>query len=137
VELIDRHEVADRSLRIDIVFFGNAGGFFAGSLSFLELWPKSPADVPADVLIDTHYRATFTKADDAIVVSVRHAMRRGDGPPRRQLRFRPGKYQEAMSELARESRRLRDDLIAIAQQRAPEKLESLRAAFADPLAGLF
>jgi hypothetical protein len=34
-----------------------------------------------------------------------------------------------MSDLARESRRLRDDLIAVAQERAPQKVESLQAAF--------
>jgi hypothetical protein len=62
-------------------------------------------------------------------VSVRHALRPSAGPPRRQFRFRPNEYQEAMSDLARESRRLRDDLIAVAQQRAPEKVESLQDAF--------
>jgi hypothetical protein len=39
-----------------------------------------------------------------------------------------------MSDLTRESRRLRDDLIAVAQQRAPRKVESLEEAFKpDPL----
>lgn len=129
LELIDHYEVADRSLRIEIVFFGNAGGFFASSMNFLELWPKSAADVPADVFVDNHYKAAFTKAGDEVVMSVRHALRPSDGPPKRRFRFRPNKYQEAMSDLARESRRLRDDLIAVAQQRAPEKVESLQEAF--------
>lgn len=124
-ELIDRHELDARSLRIELVFFGSAGGFFASSVSYLELWPKSPADVPAEVFIDDRYEATFTMAGDDVVVSVRHALRRSDGPPRRRLRFRPSTYREAMSDLARESRRLRDDLIAVAQERAPEKVESL------------
>jgi hypothetical protein len=130
VELIDDYGVHDRSPRIEIVFFGNAGGFFASSMGFLELWPKSPADVPADVFVDDHYRAAFTRAEDGeIVVSVRHALRPMDGPPRRRFCFRPSKYQDAMSDLTRESRRLRDDLIAVAQQRAPDKVESLRDAF--------
>lgn len=128
VELIDRYEVDDPGLRIEIVFFGDAGCFFATSMHFLDLWPRSPADMPSEVFIDDHYKAAFTNAGDEVVMSVRHALRRSDGLPKRRFRFRPGKYQEAMSELARESRRLRDDLIAVAQQRAPEKVESLREA---------
>jgi len=129
LELIDRYEVGDRNLRIEIVFFGSGGGFFASSINFLELWPRSPAAVPAEVFVDNRYKAAFTKAGDDIVMSVRHALRPSDGPPRRRFRFRPDKYQAAMSDLVRESRRLRDDLIAVAQQRAPEKVESLLEAF--------
>jgi hypothetical protein len=129
LEIIDKYKVADRSLRIEIVFFGDAGGFFASSMNFFELWPKSPADVPADVFVDDRYKAAFTKSGDEIVISVRHALRPSDGPPKRQLRFCPNKYEEAMSDLARESRRLRDDLIAVAQERAPQKVESLQEAF--------
>jgi hypothetical protein len=128
LELIDHCDVDDRGLRIEIVFFGNAGGIFASSINFLEHWPRSPTEIPAEVFIDNHYNATHTKADDEIVVSVRHALRPSAGPPRRQFRFRPNKYEQAMSDLARESRRLRDDLLAVAQQRAPEKVESLRQA---------
>jgi hypothetical protein len=119
----------DRSLRIEVVFFGDAGGFFASSMNFLELWPKSPAGIPAEVFVDNHHRAAFTKSGDDIVVSVRHALRPSAGPPKRLLRFLPEKYEAAMSELARESRRLRDDLIAIAQERAPQKVESLQEGF--------
>jgi hypothetical protein len=129
LELIDHCDVDDRGLRVEIVFFGDAGGFFASSMNFLEHWPRSPADVPAEVFIDNHYTATFTKADDEITISVRHALRPGGGPPKRRFRFRSTKYEEAMSDLARESRRLRDDLIAVAQQRAPEKLETLQQVF--------
>jgi len=128
-DLIDNHEADDRSLRIEIVFFGDAGGVFASSLVFLELWPRSPADVPADVFVDDRYKAAFTKAGDEITVSVRHALRPSSGPPRRRFRFRPNTYEEAISDLTRESRRLRDELIAVALQRAPEKVESLQAAF--------
>jgi hypothetical protein len=127
-ELIDRHEVGARSLGIEIVFFGDAGGFFASSLSFLELWPKSAAEIPAEVFVDDHYKAAFTQSGDEIVVSVRHARRPSGGPPRRRFRFRQDRFQEAMSELARESQRLGDDLIELAQERAPEKVESLREA---------
>ena len=81
LELIDRYEVDDRSLRIDIVFFGDAGGVFASSMNFLEHWPKSPADVPADVFVDDHYKAAFTKSGDEIVVSVRHALRPSEDRP--------------------------------------------------------
>ena len=128
-DLIDQYQVDDRSLRIEIVFFGDAGGFFASSMGFFELWPKSAADVPADVFIDDRYKAAFTKSDDEIVISVRHALRPSDAPPRRQLRFDPSNYEQAMSDLARDSRRLRADLMAIAQERAPQKIESLREAF--------
>jgi hypothetical protein len=124
LELIDRYVGDDRGLRIELVFFGDAGGFFASSVNFLEHWPKSPADVPADVFVDNHY-----KAGDEVVMTVRHALRPGGGAPQRRFRFRPDKYQEAMSDLARESRRLRDDLIAVAQARAPQKVASLQEAF--------
>jgi hypothetical protein len=129
LDIIDKYKVEDRSLRIEMVFFGDAGGFFASSMNFFELWPKSPADVPADVFVDDRYKAAFTKSGDEIVISVRHALRPSDGPPKRRLRFRPNKYEEAMSDLARESRRLRDDLLAVAQERAPQKVESLQEAF--------
>lgn len=129
LELIDHCELDDRGLRIEILFFGNAGGFFASSINFLEQWPRSPENFPAEIFIDDRYKATFTRADDEIVMSVRHALRPSDGPPRRRFRFRSSKYEEAMSDLAREARRLRDDLIAIAQQRAPEKVESLQQVF--------
>jgi hypothetical protein len=128
-ELIEKYEVDDPGLRIEIVFFGDAGGFFASSMQFFELWPKSAADIPAEVFVDDHYKAAFTRSDDDTVVSVRHVLRPSDGPPKRQLRFRPNEYEEAISALARESRRLRDDLIAIAEERAPQKVESLREAF--------
>jgi hypothetical protein len=133
LELIERHEVGEGGLGIEIVFFGNAGGIFASSVEFLERWPKSSADVPADVFIDNYYKVALTKVDDGdeIVMSVRHVLRPGAGPPKRRLRFRPNEYQEAISELAREARRLRDDLIAVAEQRAPEKVESLHDAFQD------
>lgn len=129
LDLIDNYKVDDRTLRIEIAFFGAAGGFFASSIDFFEHWPKSPADVPADVFVDSHYKAAFTKSDDEVVVTVRHALRPSNGPPKRRLQFRPSKYEEAMSDLARESRRLRDDLIAVAQERAPQKVESLQEAF--------
>lgn len=129
LELIDHFEGDARSLRIEVAVFGNAGGFFASSMDFLELWPKTPAHVPADVLVDNHYRAAFTKAGDEILVSVRHALRPSDGPAKRRFRFPANKYQEALSDLAQESRRLRDDLTAVAQQRAPEKVGSLQAVF--------
>ena len=129
MDIIDDYDVDDRCLWIEIAFFGDAGGFFASSVSFLELWPRSPAEVPADVFVDNNNRAAFTKAGDEVVMSVRHALRPSDRPPKRRFRFAPGKYEEAMSELAQQSRRLRDDLIAAAQRRAPQKLESLREAF--------
>jgi hypothetical protein len=135
-ELIDRHEVDDRSLRIEIVLFGDAGGFFATAMHCLELWPSSSADMPSEVFVDDHYKAAFTHAGDEIVMSVRHARRPGGGPPTRRFRFRPDEYREAISELARESRRLRDDLIALAQRRAPEKVESLRDALSTGPASL-
>jgi hypothetical protein len=127
-ELVDRYEGDERSLRIEIVLFGSAGGFFACSLSFLESWPKSPADLPADVFVDHHHRATFDRTGDEVAISVRHALRPGDGPAKRRFRFRPGEYLNARSDLARESRCVRDDLIATAQRRAPAKVELLRAA---------
>lgn len=129
LELIDGYEGGERTLRIELAFFGDAGGFFASSLRFLEAWPESPADVPADVFVDDHYRAAFTNAGGEVVVTVRHALRPAGGPPKRRFRFHPDQYQGAMSDLARQARRLRDDLLAKAQQRAPHKVESLRSAF--------
>ncbi|MFI5307346.1 MAG: hypothetical protein ACHQ53_08340, partial [Polyangiales bacterium] len=126
LDIIDKYDGGDRGLRIEIAFFGDAGGFFASSMDFLEHWPKSPADVPADVFIDNHHKAAFTRSGDDIVMSVRHALRSAEGPPRRRFRFRPHEYEKAMSDLARESRRLRDDLLAAAQESAPQKIESLR-----------
>ncbi len=128
LDIIDQYEVDDRGLRIEIVFFGEAGGFFASPMNFFELWPKTPADIPADVFIDNHYKAAFTKSGDEIVMSVRHALRLSDGPPKRRFRFSPNNYEDTMSDLARESRRLREDLIAAAQRRAPQKVESLQEA---------
>jgi hypothetical protein len=128
LQLIDRYDAHDRGLRIELAFFGDAGGFFASSMRFLEVWPKSVADVPADVLVDDHYRAAFTNAGGEMLVTVRHALRPSGGPPKRRFRFQQSRYEDAMRDLARESRRLRDDLIATAQQRAPHKVEALRAA---------
>jgi hypothetical protein len=125
---VANHELADRSPRIEVVFFGKAGGFLASSMEFLDLWPKSHAEMPTDVFVDNHRRAAFTHADGEVVVSVRHALR-PSGAPQRRFRFHPNQYQQAMSQLARESRRLRDDLIAIARQRAPEKAKALQKAF--------
>ncbi len=130
LDLVDNHGAGDGALRIEIVFFGDAGGVFASSLDFLELWPKSPADIPADVFVDDRYKAAFTRAGDEIIVSVRHALRPSGGPARRRFRFHPNAYEQAISDLRRESRRLRDEIIAIAQQRAPEHVEALRGAFA-------
>jgi hypothetical protein len=130
-DLIDDHDGGDRSLRIEIVCFGEAGGFFASSLHFLGCWPKSAAELPAEVFVDDHYRAAFTKIGDEIAMTVRHALRRGDGRPMRRFRFHPDAYAQAMSELARESRRLRGDLITVAEQRAPQKVGSLREALKD------
>jgi hypothetical protein len=127
-EIIDRYNVDDPSLRIELVFFGDAGGFFASSLNFFGHWPKSLADVPADVFVDERYRAAFITSGDDVVMSVRHALRPSGGPPWRRFRFLPDKYEQAMAELARASRSLHADLIALAQARAPEKVESLRAA---------
>jgi hypothetical protein len=138
-EIVDRYEGDDRTLRIEIALFGAAGGFFASALAFLESWPKSAADVPADVFIDHHHRAAFTAAGGDVVVNVRHALRRSDGPAKRQFRFRADEYDKAMSDLARESRCVRDELIAIAQRHAPDKVESLRAALErshDPFSSL-
>jgi hypothetical protein len=126
LNLIDDCEVDEPgSLRIDLVFFGDAGGVFASSLDFLELWPKSAAELPTEVFVDDHYNAAFSPTDDGVVVTVRHA-RRPDGPPRRCLRFGAIQYEEAMTHLVRESRRLRAELLANAQQRAPHKLDALR-----------
>ena len=66
---------------------------------------------------------------DEIVVSVRHALRPSDGPPRRRLRFPPNEYEEAIAHFAAASRRIRDDLITAAEQRAPGKIGVLLAAF--------
>jgi hypothetical protein len=130
LELVDRYEVDEGSLGIELGFFGSAGGFFASSMRFLELWPKSPGELPADVFVDDRYKAAFTTSGDVIVMSVRHALR-PDAPPRRELRFRLDTYQPLLADLARESQRLRDDLLAAAQGRAPEKVASLARAF-DP-----
>jgi hypothetical protein len=127
-DLVEQYQVDDRSLGIEIAFFGDAGGFFASSMNFFERWPECPADMPAEVLVDDHHKAAFTKSGDEVVMTVRHARRPSDGPPRRRLRFRPNEYEQAMIDVARDSRRLRDDLIAVAKERAPQKLESLRAA---------
>jgi hypothetical protein len=129
LQVMDMYELDDRSLRIEIALFGDAGGFFSSPLSFLGLWPKSPADIPAEVYIDSYYKAAFTDAAGDIVMSVRHAMRPGDGPPKRRFRFRANRYGELMSDLARQSRTVRDDLIALAQQRAPDRVASLQEAF--------
>lgn len=128
LELVDRFDVTDPTLRIELVFFGDAGGFFASSMRFLDLWPKSAEDLPADVSVDERYKATFIEAGGEVVISVRHALR-PDAPPRRQLRFGLSAYEDAVADLALASRRLRDDLIAVAQERAPGKVESLMRAF--------
>ena len=128
-ELVDHYSVDEPSLRIEIALFGEAGGFFASSLSFLPHWPRSHAEVPAEVFIDPHHRAAFSAAGDDISFSVRHALRPGAGPPKRQFRFRSDQYATAISSLAQEARRLRDDLLAVARLRAPEKAASLRDAF--------
>lgn len=125
-DLVDGYDVADRSLGIEAVFFGHAGAVFASSLDFLAGWPRGRGEVPTEVFVDDRHKAAFSCADDDIVVSVRHALRLGDAPPKRRFRFRPDTYEGAMSQLAAESRRLRDDLIAVAQERAPQKVEALR-----------
>ena len=127
--IVDSYDVDARGLRIEIAFFGKDGGFFASPMNFLELWPKTPAGVPADVFIDDHYKAAFTSAGDEILVSVRHVLRPSGGPSRRRLRFRSNEYEETISRLAEESEHLRDDLIAAAQERAPQKVRALQAAF--------
>lgn len=127
-ELIDHCEVDDRGLRVELVFFGSAGSCFASAIHYLQHWPKSAADVPAEVFIDTHYKASFTSTGDEIAVSVWNALRPG-GPPKRRFRIRADSYEQAIGELAREARRLRDELIAIAQQRAPEKVAALQSVF--------
>ncbi len=129
LDIVESYAVEVRGLRIEVAFFGKDGGFFASPMNFLELWPKSRADVPADVFIDDHYKAAFTREGDEIVVNVRHALRPSDGPPRRRLRFPSSEYQAAMSNLAQESESLRDDLIEAAQERAPQKVRALLAAF--------
>ena len=128
LELIDRHEIDTRNSRLELVLFGSTGSVFASSLSYFQHWPRSSANLPADVLIDDRYRATFAGTDDEIVVTVRHALRSSDVPPQRRLRFRQSEYEQAIAELSRESQRLREDLLALAQRRAPEKVESLREA---------
>jgi len=125
-DVVDNYEVHDRMLRSEIVLFGDAGGFFACSIEFLELWPKSLADLPSDVFIDDRYKAVFTRAGDRVVMIVRHARRPSGGVPTRQFRFGSRKYEETVSDLAAASRRLRDDLVTVAQQRAPQIVESLR-----------
>jgi hypothetical protein len=128
LELVERFDVADPVVRIELVFFGDAGGFFASSMRFLPLWPKSAQELPAEALVDERYRATFVEAEGEVVISVRHALR-PDAPPRRQLRFHASAYQDTIAELALASTRLRDELIAVAEQRAPEKVASLLRAF--------
>jgi hypothetical protein len=128
LELVERHDVDEPMVRIEVVFFGNQGGFFASSMRFLELWPRAAADLPVEVFVDERYKATFVDARDEVVMSVRHALR-PDARPRRQLHFRLSMYEEAMAELRRESRRLREDLIAVAREHAPEKVDSLVRAF--------
>jgi hypothetical protein len=132
LDIVDNYDVEARGLRIEVAFFGKDGGFFASPMNFLELWPKSAADLPADVFIDERYRAAFSRVGDEIVVSVRHALRPSDGPTRRRLRFRPNEYEETIAHLAEESERLRDDLITAAQERAPQKVRALMAAFRRP-----
>ena len=131
-DIVDNYDVLAGiapTLRIEIAVFGKRGGFFASSMDFLERWPKSSAEVPADIFIDDHYKAAFTNVGDEIVVSVRHALRPSDGPPRRRLRFPPNEYEEAIAHFAAASRRIRDDLITAAEQRAPGKIGVLLAAF--------
>lgn len=128
LDLVAKYEVDAPDLRIEAAFFGYVGGFFASPMDFLGHWPGSAAAVPADVFIDPHYKAAFTAEGDAIVVSVRHALR-PSGPPKRQLRFHPKQYEDAISHLAQQSRRLREELISAAQQRAPQKVAALQKAF--------
>jgi len=132
LELVDKFDAHDRRLGIEIALFGSAGGFFASPVHFLERWPKSTADLPADVFVDAHYKAAFTELDGEIVMSVRHLLRPAHAPPKRRFRFRPHVYQDAISDLARESGRLLEDLIAVAQERAPQKVEPLHEAFGPP-----
>lgn len=126
LDLVETHGVDDHGVRIELALFGEGGGFFSSSMNFLELWPKVAADMPAEVFVDSYYKAAFTEHAGEIVMSVRHAMRPADGPPKRRFRFPRNKYEQAMSELERASRSIRDDLIAAAQQRAPEKVDSIR-----------
>ena len=128
LDIVDDYDVADGNLAVDIAFFGEAGGFFASPVNFLESWPRSLADAPVDVFIDTHHKATFTKVGDEMVTSVRFATAFRERPPKRRFRFRANEYEEAMSELAREARRLRDDLLAAAEERTPQKVKSLQEA---------
>src|SRR5690349_22706809 len=48
-ELVDGYDLDERKLRVEGVFFGDAGSVFASSLDFLEHWPKSAADLPVEV----------------------------------------------------------------------------------------
>jgi hypothetical protein len=125
-DVVDNYEVRDRTLRSEVVLFGDAGGFFACSVEFLELWPKALSDLPSDVSIDSRYKAVFTRAGDQVVMSVRHARRFSGGAPTRLFRFDSRIFEKTLSDLATASRRLRDDLLAVAQQRAPQIVESLR-----------
>lgn len=126
-DLVDRHDLHEPKLLVELAFFGEEGGFFASPIPYLELWPKSAAELPAEVFVDDRYKAAFTYEADGVIVTVRHPLR-PSAPPRRRLRFRSGAYEAAMIELAMESRRLCDDLIAHAQRSAPEKVESIRSA---------
>lgn len=129
VQLVERYARDGLAPRVDIALFGAAGGFFASSLSTFDAWPKSPAELPANVFIDAHHQAAFTQPDDGIVMTVRHALR-PDRPPKRCFRFEASKYEDAMRDLTLASRRLRDDLLALARERAPHEVEALRAALA-------
>lgn len=128
IDIVDRFEGDIGGLRIELALFGAGGGFFACSMRYLELWPKSAAQVPVEVFLDNYHKAAFTITGDEVVLTVRHALR-PTAAPRRQLRFRSGEYESAMAQLADESCRLRDDLIVVAEQRAPEKVEALQEAF--------
>jgi hypothetical protein len=79
---------------------------FASSMDFLDLWPRSSADLPADVFIGNHYRAAFTESGDGLVMNVRHV-----------LRPSAGRAQARLS-------------ITLAQECAPEKVASLQDALA-------
>src|SRR5262245_20077793 len=101
-ELVDRFGAEDGNPWIDLVFFDAAGGVFASSLGYLHLWPVSPSDLPKEIFVDERYKATFAASSDEVVVSVRHALRPSASTPRRQLRFQPSQYVQAISELVRE-----------------------------------
>lgn len=132
LDMIDSCATGARSLRIEMAFFGRAGNFFASPVNFIEHWPRSSTDMPADVFIDERYKATFTRAGDEVVVNVRHALRPPGGPQRRRLRFGSNEYDEMLSHLEQEAHRLRDDLVTAALERAPAKVGVLQAAFRRP-----